>query len=105
MCQQGMCAPQYHPAPPQHAQTEDPCPHQPQHKVLQIGAHVGIGILTQNDRCAGMVEEQVAQALLDACPGNLLLNFIGDVQAATTAVVTVSGAARTQRLQLPDRQT
>ena len=58
--------------------------HQSQHEMFHIGANIGIGIFTQDDRCTGVVEKQVTQSLPDTCPGDLLLDLFGDRQTAST---------------------
>lgn len=39
-----------------------PVRHQARHKAIQVGSHIRIGILTQNQRSARMVHKKVAQS-------------------------------------------
>lgn len=65
--------------------------HQSAHESFQIGAHGGIGVFTQYQRGAGMMHEDVAEALFDSGCLHQLLYMPGNFMAATAPGVDGDG--------------
>jgi hypothetical protein len=51
---------------------------QTRHESLQIGAHLGVGILTQNKGGAGMVDENQTDSGVDTAFSQPLFDFCSD---------------------------
>ena len=76
--------------------------HKTHHETLQVGSHVGVGVLAEYQRGTGVMKKQVAQAPLDTGRLDMLPNGICDVETATSGCCNHErGLVELQGVHLP----